>query len=211
MLDVLKELQLQEQVSSQEEIASLNNDIRNARQSISEKDCIMTQIEGKMSLLSQANLEDEQCNKDISNERAQLEYRITPFEEDVKLKEAKLAHLIEQIKRNLNTLRHQKVELDSSKIKANKQLASLVRVCSEKEGTIVSLENKLVTGSDSTLNCIDNHHALKLRLRSIAEEFLSNKEQRHSMARSNHEMLESIENKVSLLQKAIEQKQTTHS
>lgn len=220
MLDDLKELQ--EQVSTQQEshglalslIANLSDDIRNVRQSISEKDRNIIQIEGKMSLRSQANLEDEQVNNDISNERTQLEYRLKPFEEDVKLKEEELARLNEQIRRNLNTLSHLKVELDSAKIKAKQskqQLASLVRVCSEKQNTIVSLEDKLFIRNDSVLNCIGNHHSLKARLRSIAEEFLSDKERRHSMARSNHEMLESIENKVNLLQKAIEQKQKTHS
>jgi chromosome segregation ATPase len=220
MLDDQKELH--EQVSAQEEshqnalslIATLNGDIRNLTQSISEKDCSITQIECDMRKYSQANLEDEQINNDIINERLQLEYRLKPYEDDVRDKETDLAGLNEQIKCNSNTLSHLRVDLDSAKIKvkqAKQQLASLVRDSSEKEVALATLEGKLFIGNDSALNCIGDYHALKTRLRSISEEFLGDKGRKHLMARSDDKMLNSITEKANALTLIVEQKRKTHA
>jgi chromosome segregation ATPase len=220
MLDDQKELH--EQVSAQEEshqnalslIATLNGDTRNLTQSISDKDCSITQIESDMRKFSQANLEDEQINNDIINERLQLEYKLKPYEDDVRDKEADLSALNEQIKSNSNTLSHLRVDLDSGKIKvkqAKQQLASLVRECSEKEGVLASLESKLFIGNDSALNCIGDYHALKTRLRSISEEFLGDKERKHLMTRSDDKRLNSITDKTNALKLIVEQKRKTHA
>jgi hypothetical protein len=220
MLDDQKELH--EQVSSQEEshqnalslIATLYDDIRNLTKSISEKDCSITQIENDMRKYSLANLEDAQINNDIINERLQLEYRLKPYEDDVRDREADLTDLNEQIKRNSNTLSHLWVDLDSAKIKvkqAKQQLASLVRECCEKEGVLASLESKLFIGSGSALNCIDDYQVLKTRLRAISEEFLSDKGRKHLMARSDDKMLNSIKTKANSLKLIVEQKRKTHA
>ena len=223
MLDDLKELQ--EQISSLEEsqqasitrMAIIDESIESHRHDITDKDRHVAMKESDMRTFSQANLEEEQRNTDIITERLNLEQHGKPLAEELQRKESLLSELTRQIKSDANTLSHLNVELDGARSKlkhAKQQLASLNAIHAKKENDIESLERRLINDDGSALSCIHDHQALKTCLKSIADEFLDDKNYKRSSTKIDTDgmiMLNSLEKKVSTLKKTIEQRKKSHA
>ena len=223
MLDDLKELQ--EQISSQEEsqqtstarMGSLCESIESHKNGIIDKDRHIAIKESDMRMFSQANLEEEQRNADIIKDRMDLEEYVKPLADELQCKESLLSELTKQIKSDANILSNLNAKLDGAKAKlkhARQQLAISNTLQVDKESYIISLEHRLFIGDGSALNCMHDYQALKKCLRSIADEFLSDKSHKRSTAKADMDgmlMLKSLEKKVSTLKKSIEQKKKTHT
>lgn len=213
--------EVQEQVAIQEDkirgardtIAKIDAAIASVVEDITRQDLAIILTHNDMMKYSQANLEDERINVDLTNKKEQIQKQVEIDAEEERQLEKKLNQLCDKVKEAEENRKQKKVEVESLELKLYQIKLDFKRLnkCSEeKEQFLLGLKLRIFTGSNSVVARVDDNQLLKTSCFALFEEYLDRKNKRFVHTIPNEEKMDDINSKISKLKDVMKQKASMH-
>ncbi len=198
---------------AKETISKLDAAISSDVDDIARQDLAIIRIHNGMMKYSQANLEDERINDDLTSKKKQIQKQVDIDAEEERQQGKILSQLSDHVKTEMEIRKKKKLAVDGLELKLHQMKMDYKRLqkcVEEKEQFIFRLKQRICTGENSLMANIDDNQLLKTSCCVLFEEYLDGKNKRIVDIKSNKDKIHEINNKISIMKGMLAERENVH-